>query len=177
MTGSIKKSNCVAIFINQLREKVGVMFGSSETTTGGRALKFYSSVRLDVRKIDTIKQGDKVMGSRTRVKVVKNKVAPPFTQCEFDIMYGEGISKTGEVLDIATDKDIVKKSGAWYSYNDSKLGQGREKVKQFLDDNKDLLEEIESENTENVNLDNEKNENRVENTISGVNKIGIDRIL
>lgn len=196
LTGSIKKSNCVAIFINQLREKVGVMFGSPETTTGGRALKFYSSVRLDVRKIDTIKQGDKVMGSRTRVKVVKNKVAPPFTQCEFDIMYGEGISKTGEVLDIATDKDIVKKSGAWYSYNDSKLGQGREKVKQFLDDNKDLLEEIEkkvremyvikpkgeneeleSENTENVNLDNEKNENRVENTISGVNKIGTDRIL
>ena len=138
LTGSIKKSNCVAIFINQLREKVGVMFGSPETTTGGRALKFYSYVRLDVRKIDTIKQGDKVMGSRTRVKVVKNKVAPPFTQCEFDIMYGEGISKTGEVLDIATDKDIVKKSGAWYSYNDSKLGQGREKVKQFLDDNKDL---------------------------------------
>lgn len=196
LTGSIKKSNCVAIFINQLREKVGVMFGSPETTTGGRALKFYSSVRLDVRKIDTIKQGDKVMGSRTRVKVVKNKVAPPFTQCEFDIMYGEGISKTGEVLDIATDKDIVKKSGAWYSYNDSKLGQGRENVKQFLDDNKDLLEEIEkkvremyvikpkgeneeleSENTENVNLDNEKNENRVENTISGVNKIGTDRIL
>ena len=196
LTGSIKKSNCVAIFINQLREKVGVMFGSPETTTGGRALKFYSSVRLDVRKIDTIKQGDKVMGSRTRVKVVKNKVATPFTQCEFDIMYGEGISKTGEVLDIATDKDIVKKSGAWYSYNDSKLGQGREKVKQFLDDNKDLLEEIEqkvremcvikpkgeneeleSENTENVNLDNEKNENRVENTISGVNKIGTDRIL
>lgn len=196
LTGSIKKSNCVAIFINQLREKVGVMFGSPETTTGGRALKFYSSVRLDVRKIDTIKQGDKVMGSRTRVKVVKNKVAPPFTQCEFDIMYGEGISKTGEVLDIATDKDIVKKSGAWYTYNDSKLGQGREKVKQFLDDNKDLLEEIEqkvremcvikpkgeneeleSKNTENVNLDNEKNENRVENTISGVNKIGTDRIL
>ena len=196
LTGSIKKSNCVAIFINQLREKVGVMFGSPETTTGGRALKFYSSVRLDVRKIDTIKQGDKVMGSRTRVKVVKNKVAPPFTQCEFDIMYGEGISKTGEVLDIATDKDIVKKSGAWYSYNDSKLGQGREKVKQFLDDNKDLLEEIEqkvremcvikpkgeneeleSENTENVNLDNEKNENSVENTISGVNKIGTDIIL
>ena len=137
LTGSIQKSKCVAIFINQLREKVGG-YGTSETTTGGRALKFYSSVRLDVRKIDTIKQGDKVFGSRTRVKVVKNKVAPPFTQCEFDIMYGEGISKTGEVLDIATDKEIVKKSGAWYSYNDSKLGQGREKVKQFLDDNKDL---------------------------------------
>lgn len=143
LTGSIKKSNCVAIFINQLREKVGVMFGSPETTTGGRALKFYSSVRLDVRKIDTIKQGDRVMGSRTRVKVVKNKVAPPFKQCEFDIMYGEGISKVGDLLDIATDVDIVKKSGAWYSYNDTKLGQGRENVKKFLADNPDLIEEIE----------------------------------
>ncbi|MCJ8342842.1 MAG: recombinase RecA [Cetobacterium sp.] len=206
LTGSIKKSNCVAIFINQLREKVGVMFGSPETTTGGRALKFYSSVRLDVRKIDTIKQGDKVFGSRTRVKVVKNKVAPPFTQCEFDIMYGEGISKTGEVLDIATDKEIVKKSGAWYSYNDSKLGQGRENVKQFLNDNKDLLEEIEqkvremcvikpkgedeeiknenveeSENIENINVDAEKNENKSkndkENNISSINQTGTDRIL
>ncbi|MBC6002457.1 MAG: recombinase RecA [Paeniclostridium sordellii] len=144
LTGSIKKSNCVAIFINQLREKVGVMFGSPETTTGGRALKFYSSVRLDVRKIDTIKQGDKVMGSRTRVKVVKNKVAPPFKQCEFDIMYGEGISKVGDLLDIAADIDIVKKSGAWYSYNDTKLGQGRENVKKFLSDNPDLTEEIEA---------------------------------
>ncbi|TAN67679.1 recombinase RecA [Paraclostridium sordellii 8483] len=200
LTGSIKKSNCVAIFINQLREKVGVMFGSPETTTGGRALKFYSSVRLDVRKIDTIKQGDKVFGSRTRVKVVKNKVAPPFTQCEFDIMYGEGISKTGEVLDIATDKEIVKKSGAWYSYNETKLGQGREKVKQFLDDNKDLLEEIEqkvremcvikpkgkdeeveSENIENSNVDTEKNENKTENVkennTSSINQTGTDRIV
>ena len=142
LTGSIKKSNCVAIFINQLREKVGVMFGNPETTTGGRALKFYSSVRLDVRKIDTIKQGDKVLGSRTRVKVVKNKVAPPFKQAEFDIMYGEGISKVGDLLDIASDIDIVKKSGAWYSYNDTKLGQGRENVKKFLQDNPDLIKEI-----------------------------------
>ena len=142
LTGSIKKSNCVAIFINQLREKVGIRFGNPETTTGGRALKFYSSVRLDVRKIDTIKQGDKVLGSRTRVKVVKNKVAPPFKQAEFDIMYGEGISKVGDLLDIASDIDIVKKSGAWYSYNDTKLGQGRENVKKFLQDNPDLIKEI-----------------------------------
>ena len=142
LTGSIKKSNCVAIFINQLREKVGIMFGNPETTTGGRALKFYSSVRLDVRKIDTIKQGDKVLGSRARVKVVKNKVAPPFKQAEFDIMYGEGISKVGDLLDIASDIDIVKKSGAWYSYNDTKLGQGRENVKKFLQDNPDLIKEI-----------------------------------
>ena len=134
LTGSIKKSNCVAIFINQLREKVGIMFGNPETTTGGRALKFYSSVRLDVRKIDTIKQGDKILGSRTRVKVVKNKVAPPFKQAEFDIMYGEGISKIGDLLDIAANVDIVKKSGSWYNYQDIKLGQGRENVKKFLAD-------------------------------------------
>ena len=143
LTGSIKKSNCVAIFINQLREKVGIMFGNPETTTGGRALKFYSSVRLDVRKIDTIKQGDKILGSRTRVKVVKNKVAPPIKQAEFDIMYGEGISKIGDLLDIAANVDIVKKSGSWYNYQDIKLGQGRENVKKFLADNMDLTNEIE----------------------------------
>lgn len=142
LTGSIKKSNCVALFINQLREKVGIMFGNPETTTGGRALKFYSSVRLDVRRIDSIKQGDKVIGNRTRVKVVKNKVAPPFKQAEFDIMYGEGISKVGDLLDIAAGVDIVKKSGAWYAYEEIKLGQGRENVKKFLTDNPDLIEEI-----------------------------------
>ncbi|SCH06117.1 MULTISPECIES: recombinase RecA [unclassified Romboutsia] len=156
LTGSIKKSNCVAIFINQLREKVGIMFGNPETTTGGRALKFYSSVRLDVRKIDTIKQGDKVLGSRTRVKVVKNKVAPPFKQAEFDIMYGEGISKIGDLLDIAADIDIVKKSGAWYSYNDIKLGQGRENVKKFLQDNMDLTNEIDTKVRAHYKLDEAK---------------------
>ena len=161
LTGSIKKSNCVAIFINQLRDKFGVMFGNPETTTGGRALKFYSSVRLDVRKIDTIKQGDKVLGSRTRVKVVKNKVAPPFKQAEFDIMYGEGISKVGDLLDIASDIDIVKKSGAWYSYNETKLGQGRENVKKFLQDNPDLIKEIDEKVIQNYKLD-ENRENAQE---------------
>ena len=153
LTGSIKKSNCVAIFINQLREKVGIMFGNPETTTGGRALKFYSSVRLDVRRIDSIKQGDKVIGSRTRVKVVKNKVAPPFKQAEFDIMYGEGISKVGDLLDIAADIDIVKKSGSWYAYNETKLGQGRENVKKFLSDNPDLIEEIDIKVRKHYKLD------------------------
>lgn len=144
LTGAIKKSNTVTIFINQLREKVGIMFGNPETTSGGRALKFYSSVRLDVRKCDTIKQGDSILGNRTRVKVVKNKVAPPFKKCEFDIMYGEGISKIGDILDVAVDVDIVKKSGSWYNYNDVKLGQGRENVKKFLAENKELVEEIDN---------------------------------
>ena len=153
LTGSIKKSNCVAIFINQLREKVGIMFGNPETTTGGRALKFYSSVRLDVRRIDSIKQGDKILGNRTRVKVVKNKVAPPFKQAEFDIMYGEGISKIGDLLDIAADADIVKKSGSWYAYNETKLGQGRENVKKFLADNMDITDEINAKVREHYGLD------------------------
>ncbi|MEG1311582.1 MAG: recombinase RecA [Romboutsia sp.] len=153
LTGSIKKSNCVALFINQLREKVGIMFGNPETTTGGRALKFYSSVRLDVRRIDSIKQGDKIIGNRTRVKVVKNKVAPPFKQAEFDIMYGEGISKVGDLLDIAAGVDIVKKSGAWYAYNEVKLGQGRENVKKFLTDNPDLIEEIDVKVRKHFKLD------------------------
>ena len=152
LTGSIKKANCVAIFINQLREKVGVMFGNPETTTGGRALKYYASVRLDVRRIDSIKQGDKVIGNRTRIKVVKNKVAPPFKQAEVDIMYGEGISIVGDIIDNATDLDIVKKSGSWYSYNDSKLGQGRENVKKFLLDNRDLMHEIDTKVRSNYNF-------------------------
>jgi len=143
LAGAMNKSNCSAIFINQLREKIGVMFGNPETTTGGRALKFYSSVRLDVRRIEAIKQGDEVIGNRTRVKVVKNKVAPPFKQCEFDIMYGEGISKIGEILDIGVEIDVVNKSGSWYSYNDVKLGQGRENSKKFLMDNKEIADEIE----------------------------------
>lgn len=151
-TGTIKKQNCVAIFINQLREKVGIVFGNPETTTGGRALKFYASVRLDVRKVDTIKQGDTVMGSRTRVKIVKNKVAPPFKQCEFDIMYGEGISKVGDLLDI----DLVKKPGSWFSYNDTKLGQGRENVKKFLDDNLDLVQELDEKVRKHYKLDENK---------------------
>ena len=161
LTGSIKKSNCVAIFINQLREKVGIMFGNPETTTGGRALKFYSSVRLDVRRIDSIKQGDKIIGNRTRVKVVKNKVAPPFKQAEFDIMYGEGISKVGDLLDIAADIEVVKKSGAWYAYNDTKLGHGWENAKKFLTDNPDLISEIDEKVRKHYKLD-ENQENVTE---------------
>ena len=143
LTGVVNKSKCTVVFINQLREKVGITFGSNETTTGGRALKFYASIRLDVRKIETLKQSNEFIGSRTRVKVVKNKVAPPFQQAEFDIMYGEGISKEGDVLDLATNIDIVNKSGAWYSYGDIRLGQGRENAKVFLKENEDLLREIE----------------------------------
>ncbi|MCL2322326.1 MAG: recombinase RecA [Oscillospiraceae bacterium] len=144
LTGNISKTKCVAIFINQLREKVGVMFGNPETTTGGRALKFYSSARLDVRKSDAIKQGDEVIGNRVKVKVVKNKVAAPFKQAEFDIMYNEGISKEGVVLDVAVRENIVIKSGAWFSYEKNKLGQGRENAKQFLRDNPNVRLEIEN---------------------------------
>ena len=152
LAGSINKSKTVTVFINQLREKVGVMFGSPETTTGGRALKFYSSIRLDVRKIDVIKQGDSILGSRTRVKVAKNKVASPFKQCEFDIMYGIGISKVGEIVDIGSNLDIIKKSGAWYSYNDEKLGQGRENVKQYLLENQTIMNEVEAKIREHFNI-------------------------
>ena len=144
LTGSIKKSNCVVIFINQLREKVGVMFGNPETTTGGRALKFFSTMRIEVRRVDSIKQGDKILGNRTRIKIVKNKVAPPFKQIEFDIMYGTGISKSGDLLDVAAGIDVIKKAGAWYSYNDEKMGQGRENSKRFLEENEDIASEIEA---------------------------------
>ncbi|HOB19844.1 MAG TPA: recombinase RecA [Candidatus Atribacteria bacterium] len=143
LSGAINKSRTAAIFINQLREKVGVMFGNPETTPGGRALKFYASVRLDVRRIETLKQGTEMVGSRTRVKVVKNKVAPPFKEAEFDILYGEGISKEGSILDIAVAKDIITKSGAWYSYEDKRIGQGRENARQFLKDNPEIAQEIE----------------------------------
>ncbi|SKA86773.1 recombination protein RecA [Caloramator quimbayensis] len=152
LAGAINKSKCVAIFINQLREKVGVMFGNPETTPGGRALKFYASIRLDVRKVDSIKQGEDILGSRTRVKVVKNKVAPPFKQAEFDIMYGEGISKEGNVLDVAVNNDIIQKSGAWFSYNDTKLGQGRENAKNFLRENTAIAIEIENKIREKYKL-------------------------
>ena len=143
LTAVISKSNCIVVFINQLREKVGVMFGNPETTTGGRALKFYSSIRLDVRRIESLKQGGEVVGNRTRIKVVKNKIAPPFKEAEFDIMFGKGISREGDILDLAADAGIVIKSGAWFAYNDAKIGQGRENAKQYLLDNPTICEEIE----------------------------------
>ena len=143
LTAVISRSNCVVIFINQLREKVGVMFGNPETTTGGRALKFYSSVRLDVRRIETLKQNGEVIGNRTRVKVVKNKVAPPFREAEFDIMFGKGISKEGDILDLAVKENIINKAGAWFSYNGEKIGQGRENTKIYLQDNPDVAKEVE----------------------------------
>ena len=145
LTGTIQKTGCVAIFINQLREKVGVMFGNPETTTGGRALKFYASVRLDVRRIDSIKDGSEIIGNRTRVKIMKNKVAPPFKQSEFDIMYNEGISRTGNIIDVGVKENIVQKSGAWFSYNETRLGQGREKAKLFLAENPAIALEIENQ--------------------------------
>lgn len=143
LSGVINKSSTIAIFINQLREKIGVMFGNPETTTGGRALKFYASVRMDIRRVESIKQGTEVIGNRTRVKVVKNKVAPPFKDTEFDIIYGEGISKVGDVLDLAVAQNIVAKSGSWFSYKEQRIGQGRENAKQYLKDNPEILHEIE----------------------------------
>lgn len=144
LTAVISKSNCTVVFINQLREKIGIMFGNPETTTGGRALKFYSSVRLDVRKIDTLKQSGEVIGNRTRVKVVKNKIAPPFKEAEFDIMFGKGISKEGDILDLAAGCNIINKSGAWYAYESSKIGQGRENAKQYLKENPQICAEVEN---------------------------------
>lgn len=144
LTGTINKTGCICIFINQLREKIGVMFGNPETTTGGNALKFYASVRLDIRRIGQIKEGNDIVGNRTKVKVAKNKVAPPFRTVEFDIIYGGGISKVGEIVDLGVEMEIVKKSGSWFSYNDTKLGQGREAVKQLLLDNPELADEIEA---------------------------------
>ncbi|MFZ5943626.1 MAG: recombinase RecA [Bacillota bacterium] len=143
LTGSISKSRTTAIFINQIREKVGIMFGNPETTPGGRALKFYSSIRMEVRKVDTLKQGVDIVGNRTRVKIVKNKVAPPFKQADFDIMYGQGISKEGSILDLGADLDVIKKSGAWYSLGDERLGQGRENAKDFLKENPEICRQIE----------------------------------
>ena len=144
LTAVISKSNCTVIFINQLREKVGIMFGNPETTTGGRALKFYSSVRMDVRRIEAIKQNGENTGNRTRVKVVKNKIAPPFKEAEFDIMFGKGISVTGDILDLAASVDIVNKSGAWYQYNGEKIGQGRENAKLYLENNPEILADIDA---------------------------------
>ncbi len=143
LTATISKSNCIVIFINQLREKVGVMFGNPETTTGGRALKFYSSIRLDVRRIEALKQGGEIVGNRTRIKVVKNKVAPPFREAEFDIMFGKGISREGDILDLAASLGVVQKSGAWFAYRDDKIGQGRENAKQYLREHPEVMDEIE----------------------------------
>lgn len=162
LAGIINKTNATVIFINQLREKIGIMFGNPETTTGGRALKFYSSVRLDIRKIDTIKQGENFIGNRTRVKIVKNKVAPPFKQVEFDIMYGEGISKSGVLLDTAVDFDIINKAGSWYSYNGEKLGQGRENVKKYIEDNEDFFNEIDTKVRQKANFSSESTDNSKE---------------
>jgi len=153
LTAIISKSNCTVIFINQLREKVGVMFGNPETTTGGRALKFYSSVRMDVRRIESLKQGGEIIGNRTRVKVVKNKIAPPFKEAEFDIMFGEGISSIGDILDLSASVDIVNKSGAWYAYNGNKIGQGRENAKQYLRDNPEICKEIDGKVRDHFGLD------------------------
>ena len=152
LTAAISKSNCTVIFINQLREKVGVMFGSPETTTGGRALKFYSSIRLDVRRIETLKQGGEMVGNRARVKVVKNKVAPPFKEAEFDIMFGQGISREGDVLDLAANIGVIAKSGSWYAYNDEKIGQGRENAKNVLKERPELFKEVEQKVREKYGL-------------------------
>lgn len=156
LTAIISKSNCVVIFINQLREKVGVMFGNPETTTGGRALKFYSSIRMDVRRIEALKQGGEIVGNRTRVKVVKNKVAPPFKEAEFDIMFGQGISREGDILDLAATMGVINKSGAWYAYHDDKIGQGRENAKQYLREHPDVMTEVEAKVREHFSVKNKE---------------------
>ncbi|WP_176494720.1 recombinase RecA [Anaerocolumna aminovalerica] len=158
LTAVISKSNCIVVFINQLREKVGVMFGNPETTTGGRALKFYSSIRLDVRRIESLKQGGEIIGSRTRVKVVKNKIAPPFKEAEFDIMFGQGVSREGDVLDLAANENIIVKSGAWYAYNDVKIGQGRENAKVYLKENPEIFTEVEKKVREKYNISTDSTE-------------------
>ena len=162
LTGIVSKSNCIVIFINQLRDKIGVMFGSPETTTGGRALKFYASVRLDVRKVEQIKQGGELTGTKTRIKVVKNKVAPPFKEAEFDIMYGLGISKAGEILDLGVACDVIEKGGAWYSYDGNKIGQGRENAKKFLLDNPEIYQKLEALIREKFKLASENGEKLIE---------------
>lgn len=167
LTAAISRSNCIVIFINQLREKVGVMFGNPETTTGGRALKFYASIRLDVRRIETLKQGGEMIGNRVRVKVVKNKVAPPFKEAEFDIMFGKGISRTGDVLDLAVKQNIIQKSGAWFAYNDSKIGQGRENAKLFLAEHPDLMDEVEAKVRASLNIGNGDGEPEKQETEPG----------
>ena len=174
LTAIISKSNCIVIFINQLREKVGVMFGSPETTTGGRALKFYSSIRMDIRRIEAIKQGGEIVGNRTRVKVVKNKVAPPFKEAEFDIMFGKGISREGDILDLAANTGIVNKSGAWYSYNDAKIGQGRENTKNYFRENPEIMEEIEHKVRAHFGLEAEGNDENVGGQRSASVKKGSD---
>jgi recombination protein RecA len=174
LTAIISKSNCIVIFINQLREKVGVMFGSPETTTGGRALKFYSSIRMDIRRIEAIKQGGEIVGNRTRVKVVKNKVAPPFKEAEFDIMFGKGISREGDILDLAANTGIVNKSGAWYSYNDTKIGQGRENTKNYFRENPEIMEEIEHKVRAHFGLEAEGNDENVGGQRSDSVKKGSD---
>ena len=172
LAGAISKSNCVAIFINQLREKVGVIYGSPEVTTGGRALKFYSSVRIDIRKAEAIKVNGEIIGSRTRAKVVKNKMAPPFKEAEFDIMYGEGISRIGELLDLAVEADVVQKAGAWFSYNGNRLGQGRDKVKELLKNDTQLAGEIEAELMKNIDkIKNKKPKGKKGTTVKAAAKI------